>query len=155
MNYITSKPVITDNGTARVVSRAELLRSPHAEVRQGAARFRGFVFGGVTFVPMIAESAYSGRASLPGFPGVADPRQPSQKTLLPHPVPPPTVPAKPIPPQPRKPSRPRPWKPGTAAAVVACGLLLAILGVALWPRAEQPKFFIASPMCDSRVEVCP
>ena len=46
-------------------------------------------------------------------------------------------------------------KPGTAAAVVACGLLLAILGVALWPRAEQPKFFIASPMCDSRVEVCP
>ena len=65
MNYITSKPVITDNGTARVVSRAELLRSPHAEVRQGAARFRGFVFGGVTFVPMIADSAYSGRASLP------------------------------------------------------------------------------------------
>lgn len=153
MNYITSKPITTDAGTARVVSRAELLRSPHVEVRQGAARFRGFAFGGVSFVPMVADSAYSRRASLPGLPGVA--LAPSQRTLLPHPVPPPTVPAKPIPPQPRKPSKPRPWKPGTAAAAAVCGLLLAILGVALWPRAEQPKFFIASPMCDARVEVCP
>lgn len=156
MNYITSKPITTDSGTARVVSRAELLRSPHAEVRQGAARFRGFVFGGVSFVPMIADSAYSGRTSLPGLPGVA--LAPSQRTLLPYPVPAPVVPpAKPVPPptQPRKPGKPRPSRYGTVAAVAACGLLLAILGVALWPRAEQPKFFIASPMCDSRVEVCP
>jgi hypothetical protein len=51
MIYKTSKPIVTRSGESLSVSRGELIRSPHPEVRAAAFRGRAFIFGGVRFEP--------------------------------------------------------------------------------------------------------
>lgn len=57
MIYHSSKPVCSASGPTTRHILAELLASPHPEVRAGAATGRAFVFGGVVFTPVRSQPA--------------------------------------------------------------------------------------------------
>jgi hypothetical protein len=51
MIYHSNKPVCSASGPTTRHTLAELLTSPHKEVRTGASTGRAFIFGGVVFSP--------------------------------------------------------------------------------------------------------
>jgi hypothetical protein len=65
LGFVTSRPICSPRGEAASFTRVELLASAHPEVRQSAARFEPFVFGGTTFTPVIGPPRLRFQAPAP------------------------------------------------------------------------------------------